>query len=302
MWSEQPRGAKLISSGHPNYANTSAAAVLAYDVAHSAPWDWRVSLYTWTKGIAGGVYLASLLLILLGIAAWDSVVWRWAAPVAGGAFLALTGALLVWELEHSERFLLIFTRPQWRSWLVRGAFVIAAYGALLLAHFLATLGGLTGVQRALAAPGAVLAGLTAVYTAYLFAQARARDLWQNPLLPPHFLVEAVLAGSALLLPIGAWVEPGTTAGLARLVAGSCGAHLLLVTGELTLTHGTAHSRLAAWEMVSGRYRAFFRWGVALVAVGLLAPWLGVPAALLALAGLLANEHAHVQAGQSVPLA
>src|SRR6266496_3390410 len=54
MWSEQPLGPKMVPSGHPTYANTSAAAVLAYDVAHSAPWDWRVSLYTWTKGIASG--------------------------------------------------------------------------------------------------------------------------------------------------------------------------------------------------------------------------------------------------------
>src|SRR6185369_8364829 len=48
------------------YANTSAAALLAYDVAHHAPWDWRVSLYTWTKGIAAGVYLVALLLLVVG--------------------------------------------------------------------------------------------------------------------------------------------------------------------------------------------------------------------------------------------
>jgi len=34
----------------------------------------------------------------------------------------------------------------------------------------------------------------------------------------------------------------------------------------------------------------------------MAPWLGVAAAPLALAGLLAHEHAYVQAGQVVPLA
>jgi hypothetical protein len=33
-----------------------------------------------------------------------------------------------------------------------------------------------------------------------------------------------------------------------------------------------------------------------------APWLGIAAAPLALAGLLLHEHAYVQAGQSVPLA
>jgi hypothetical protein len=39
-----------------------------------------------------------------------------------------------------------------------------------------------------------------------------------------------------------------------------------------------------------------------VAVAIAAPWLGAAAAPFALAGLLAHEHAYVQAGQAVPLA
>ena len=39
-----------------------------------------------------------------------------------------------------------------------------------------------------------MAVMTAVYTAYLFAQARARDLWQSPLLPPHMAVQGMLGG------------------------------------------------------------------------------------------------------------
>ena len=42
--------------------------MISYDVAHRAPWDWRVSLYTWTKGIAAGAYLVALLLVLVGSA------------------------------------------------------------------------------------------------------------------------------------------------------------------------------------------------------------------------------------------
>ncbi len=57
--------------------------------------------------------------------------------------------------------------------------------------------------------GLPLGVMTAVYTAYLFAQAKARDLWQNPLLPPHLFVQALLAGSAALLPFALWLEPET---------------------------------------------------------------------------------------------
>jgi hypothetical protein len=39
-------------------------------------------------------------------------------------------------------------------------------------------------------------------------------------------------------------------------------HLLLIVGEVTIGHATAHARLAAREMTSGRYRWFFRSGMA----------------------------------------
>ncbi len=292
-----------MTSGHPGAANSSAAAVLAYDVPHRAPWDWRLSLYTWTKGIASGAYLVPLLLVLAGTLADSSPLWRSAAPVVAGAFLAFTGVILIADLDHPERFYLIFARPQWRSWLVRGAFIIAGYTAVLALHFLSSFSAASARwQRALVAPGLPLAILTAVYTAYLFAQAKARDLWQNPLLPPHFLVQALLAGSAAMLPLAVWLDAQAVRALADVLAASCLAHLLLVAGEVTLTHPTAHARLAIEEMTGGRYRAFFWGGAALVGLAVAAPWLGEFSAPLALAGLFAHEHAYVQAGQSVPLA
>lgn len=303
MWSEQGSLPHQVTSGHPGAGNnSSAAAMLAYDVPHRVPWDWRLSLYTWTKGIAAGAYLVPLILLLADVIGEASPLWRWAAPVLGGLFLGLTGVILIADLEHPERFHLIFTRPQWRSWLVRGAFVIAGYSAVLAIHFAASVVGAASLQRTVALAGLPLALLTAVYTAYLFAQAKARDLWQSALLPPHFAVQAVLAGSAALLPLAAWLEPVARAPLGWLLAGACVTHLAMVLGEVTLTHPTAHARLAVEEMTERTYRPYFQAGLALVLAGAAAPWLGVLAAPLALAGLLAHEHAYMQAGQSVPLA
>jgi Fe-S-cluster-containing dehydrogenase component/formate-dependent nitrite reductase membrane component NrfD len=298
-WSEQ-RGP--VVSGHPGTHNSSAAAVLSYDVGHSLPWGWRVSLYTWTKGLAAGAYLLPLLLILAGRLDEASPLWRWAAPLMSGAFLAVTGLLLISDLKHPLRFHYIFLRPQWRSWLVRGAFVIAAYSLALGAHLVAAIGDNTALERGIAVAGAPLAVMTAIYTAYLLAQARARDLWQSPLLPPHLLVQALLMGAAALLPVAALWDPPAVATLSWVLAGAALVHLLLVTGETTLGHGTAHAHLAAQEMTRGRLAPFFRSGVGLMAIALLAPVLGVVAVPFAALGLLAHEHAYVQAGQSVPLA
>ena len=307
MWSEQQASSDTVVSGNPNYNNSSAAALLAYDVAHSIPWDWRVSLYTWTKGIASGVYLVAALLVLLGVIGVTDPIWLWATPVISGAFLAITGGLLLWDLEHPERFYLIFTKPQWRSWLVKGAFIIAGYSLVLLLHFVASWAGSTSLQSWLLVLGIPLSVLTAVYTAYLFAQAKARDMWQNPLLPPHLFVQALLLGAAVLLL-------GFRAGilLIAMLAITSFVHLLMVWGEVSLTHPTAHARLAIHEMVHGRYRSDFWIGIILSLLGGAMPALallnivslsiGASGAPLALIGLMLFENAYVQAGQSVPLA
>jgi Fe-S-cluster-containing dehydrogenase component/formate-dependent nitrite reductase membrane component NrfD len=302
MWSEQGRLPHQVTSGHPGAWNSSAAAVLAYDVPHRAPWDWRVSLYTWTKGLAAGAYLVALLLAVLGLVPWTSPLWVWAAPVIAGTFLGATGLILILDLEQPARFHYIFLRPQWNSWLVRGGFIIAGYSAVLAAHFLASIAGADSAQPALAWAGAPLAMGAAAYTAYLFAQARARDLWQNPLAPAHLLVQALLAGSAALALASGWLDVAATPALLVTLSVTSGLHLLLVGGEGTLTHGTAHARLASWEMTRGRYRGSFWAGIVLVGLGCGAPWLGAWAAVPALLGLLAYEHAYVQAGQAVPLA
>ena len=303
MWGEQGALSNQVTSGHPLRRNNSAAAVLAYDVPHRAPWDWRLSLYTWTKGIAAGAYLVPLILVALGVLGAESSLWRWSAPIVAGTFLALTGVVLIADLEHPERFYYIFTRRQWRSWLVRGAFLIAGYAFVLGLHFLASCLSLESAwHRALAVAGLPLSVFTAVYTAYLFAQATARDLWQSPILPPHLLIQAILGGSAVLFPFALWQEPHAASAFARLLGGASALHLFMVCGEVTLAHPTAHAHLAGKEMTSGAFRSYFWAGVALVLIGLAAPWVGVAAALCTLVGLFAYEHAYVQAGQAVPLA
>jgi hypothetical protein len=144
------------------------------------------------------------------------------------------------------------------------------------------------------------------------------------LLPPHLLFQAVLLGSAILLPLMVllrnisaverfmgFVQPEARF-LMWLLAISSFVHLFMVWGEVSLTHPTAHARLAIWEMVKGRYRFEFSLGMAMSVLGALLPLLaaleilnasiGVGGAPLALMGLMLFENAYVQAAQSVPLA
>ena len=302
-WSQVPRGAQLVAAGHPDGRhNSSAAALVAYDVGHALPWGWRVSLYTVTKSVAAGAYLVALLLALTGRLPFAGPLVRLATPTLALGFLGLTGALLIWDLKHPWRFYLIFTRPQWRSWLVRGSFVILGFSAAVVAQAAAGLLGAHLAERLVPVVGLPLAVLTAIYTAYLFAQARARDLWQTPLLAPLLAVQAALAGSGALLIAAAVLAPSEAPPLAAVLAGASGTQLLLSWAEATVGHPTAHASLAAHEMTHGRYARVWWTGLVLVAAGTAAPWLGWWVAPLALVGLLGQEHAFVQAGQSVPLA
>lgn len=308
LWSERP-----LSDGRPartgDAAQSVAAAILAYDVPKKAPWGWHVSLYTWTKSVAAGVYLLPALFGLTGLGLPEA--WGRAAAGVALAFLALTSVLLVADLTHPWRFWRILYRPQWRSWLARGAYVITAYGVLLT---LSLFGG-EALRRVLLVPTAFFAAFTAVYTAFLFAQAKGRDLWQNPLLPLHLLVHAVIAGAAALaageafavLP-ASWVSP-----VAGCLVGSLWAHLALLGSEWAVPHATADAARAFHHMTRGAWGRVYWWGVvlaaaaavaglALLAAGGMESAAAAVVAAAALAGLYLYEHAYVHAGQSVPLA
>ena len=339
MWSEQGSRTKHhVPSGRPDSAarrrkarpprtgNSSAAAVISYDIPHRAPWDFRVSAYTFTKSLAAGAYLVPLVLALFGMLGWDSRLWLVGAPATALAFLVLTAGLLIWDLDRPSRFWLLLVRPQWKSWLVRGGFILSGFGALLSVHLALGMAGGDEAVRRMACLGAPLAIAAAIYTAYLFAQAKARDLWQSPLLPPHLLVQALLAGSALylFLELGAGAASGRVGGLAGtsvtpadgtgvgmlwLFYIAAAGHMALAVGEATMPHPTAHARLAAGNMLKGRYAGPYWTGMIISVAGLAAVLLtggeGPAAALGAVAslvGLLLFEHAYVQAGQSVPLA
>ena len=203
------------------------------------------------------------------------------APLISAIFLAITLVLLVGDLEHPRRFYMILTRPQWQSWLVRGAVILTVFAIVLGIHLLWS-------PPWLAFIGIPIAAAAGTYTAFLFAQAKARDLWQSPLLPVRHLVQCIVAGSAVLR-----IMPLLT--IATLI------HLILILAEIATPHPTAHARLAVREMIRGKYRLAFVVGVLFQFAGLC----GAPptaAAVLILIGLFASEHAHVGAAQAVPLA
>ena len=127
----------------------------------------------------------------------------WAMTLGVGiAFLALTGLLLVIDLDRPDRFLYVILRPNWDSWLVKGAYVLSGYGGILALSigvlFLDLDRSFIGY---LAIAGVPLALLTGVYTAWLLGQAKGRSWSEDTLLPAKFLIETLLIGAAVFFPM-----------------------------------------------------------------------------------------------------
>src|SRR5262249_58197207 len=110
------------------------------------------------------------------------------APVLSLLFLAVTTALLVLDLKRPERFLYLLFKPNGRSWLVWGGYILMAHGLLAVVWLLAGLRRDSDALVLLAVPVGFVMLASAGYSAFLFGQAEGRDFWQSPLVLPHLLL------------------------------------------------------------------------------------------------------------------
>ncbi len=300
-------------AGDPAAALRMPKARVAYDVFHPRPWGWKVALYLWMKGVGAGAFALVFLAAALGLAAPSQLV-RLAVAFTSLVGVGLTALLLVWDLKRPERFLTILYRPQWRSWLTIGAFVLIGYSGLLALWFLGTWLGIdAGLLTALGWPTLALAVMAALYTAFLLGQCEARDLWQSPALIVVLLAQATILGAASLLAVGVVTDaPASIVDVGRLalIAGAIVNVAALVLGEAVASHPTTNARAAAHLLVRGPYRTNFWLGGVLAAgavplvVALAAPAAGpllVAAGVVAATGLLWYELGFIAAGQAVPI-
>ncbi len=290
---------------------------LAHNAQHQVPWHWQVPAYLVTKAIGAGAFLFLALGAFLGL-----------FPVTGDALLAVgavallatfaTTLLLVLDLERPKRFLYILLYPQWKSWLTRGAFLLIGFTTVASLWWLSVLATRLEILAVPELANSVLMWLTiplsvgaAIYTAFLFAQAEGRDLWQSPLLPPHLVLQALTMGAATVMIVGHAAELDydlRTVAHAIFMLGLALSLAVIVVGEFAVPHATDVAAKGAHEMIYGRYKNHF-WigGIVLghiLPLALLsfdgAEFLACVAAGSAVVGLYFYEYAFVMAPQRVP--
>jgi Fe-S-cluster-containing dehydrogenase component/formate-dependent nitrite reductase membrane component NrfD len=290
-----------------------ARAREVYDVSHPAPWGSKIGAYLWTKSIAAGVMLVAAILQGRSSGSLATVI----SPLISLFALGLTAMLLIFDLKRPDRFYYLLTKPNFRSWLVIGAYILMVYGGLCATWLLYGIfaGEIPGWIVVLTA---VLAAASACYSAFLFAQAKGRDLWQSPLFFWHLLVQAFIAGSAIWLLASLYFHFRRVFSSLVLLLFFLVLSLCMALVELALPHVSEDVGLAFRQAVRGNLRSRF-WGRAMGA-GLALPillicWVSAfssfltstgisilaVAAVLALAGVWWFEDVWVKAGQSLPL-
>ncbi len=292
--------------------NADAEARATSDIAHPAPWGWKVSSYFLSKGIAAGAMMIAALLLAIG--AHGSRLADRAPGILAVAGIAVTGLFLVWDLKQPRRFIYLFTKPQWRSWLARGAQVINVAGLIATLFTVAALLDAHGVRDLLCWAMLPAGGMLAGYTAFLFNQCEGRDLWQSPLLLAHTIVNAVLAGAAALAIVGLAVDAPSNVhrALGWCLLLSAVASAVIVGVDVFGRHPTAQAERATLNLRRDLCARQFWTGMILAtllpaaAAGVYlaaGSWIVLMAAGggAALVGLWLYEDSWVRAGQSVPL-
>jgi len=307
LWSDRPpHKSEPWPEGLPLEPDTRTVL----DAGHRVEWGWHVAAYLVTKGIAAGAALLAPFAMLLGLEGFAA---NWLPEILALVFTVVTTALLVHDLARPMLFFRLITRPNTKSWLVKGGWILSAFGISVPATMALRWFGYDDAADALRWVNAVLGLAVAGYTAFLFKQCEGRDLWQGSLVLPHLLIQALMCGCAVLLPFS-----GESREIVLLFAGALLVHSAFMLLEVGKKHPTANARQAAAFLpvvqigfVKRPFALANLLGVAvpaaLIALSSVSnltphaiPMFAVGAAL-SLIGLYLYEAAFVRAGQLPPL-
>ena len=298
-------------SKNPNYIDVlNGKARRVYDTPDKGVlWGWEVSAYVMTKAIAAGAFLVPFIAMALGYElTYETKLWSAGISLV---FLGLTGLFLVMDLDRPDRFLNVLFRPQWNSWLVKGGYTITVFGLLVTVWAVATFFEWSIPEKPLLWLTAVFAVLLAVYTAFLFSQAKGRDFWQSPMLVLHMLVHSFMAGSAVFLILASFSDIANWQNLLpSILLIALVVNLFTLITEITVSHPTTAAKTTVKMITHGRYKQSFWLGTVLIGnilpVVLILYFPGttglVLAAVLVLIGIYITEKIWVEAPQRVPLA
>jgi len=294
---------------------------IIYNVEHEMPLGVPIATYFYLTGLSAGSFIISTLAYGFGMLKFKPL--GKIGVVMATCLLIIAPMILLIDLEQPFRFWHLIMYLRITSPITWGTFLLSLYpmNCMVYGYFMfkgdlkrTKIFGLIGIPLALLVHG---------YTGFILALGKARVLWNTAIMPPIFLVSAMVSGLAMMILVviikdfiiqrGKEPNRDLIYALGKFLVASIVLDLILIGIDLSvLLTSTTEAYRAALMLLSGQFSFLFV-GVELL-LGAIVPlflflspftrrW--VPAyalaSVLVMVGIFAMRCIMVIGGLSIPL-
>jgi len=170
---------------------------ILYNVEHEMPLGIPIALYFYLTGLSAGSFIISTLAYGFGMIKFKPL--GKIGVVMATSLLGIAPMILLIDLEQPMRFWHLILYLRITSPITWGTFLLTLYplNCVVYGYFMfkgdlkrTKFFGLIGIPLALLVHG---------YTGFILALGKARVLWNTAIMPPIFLVSAMVSGLALMI-------------------------------------------------------------------------------------------------------
>ncbi len=293
---------------------------IIYTVEHEMPLGIPIATYFYLTGLSAGSFIISTFAYGFGMIRFKPL--GKIGVVMATCLLVIAPMILLIDLEQPLRFWHLILYLRITSPITWGTFLLTLYpmNCIVYGYFMfkgdmkrTKIFGLIGIPLALMVHG---------YTGFILALGKARVLWNTAIMPPIFLVSAMVSGLAMMILVVIIKDyiiqrkkndPTLLYDLGKFLVVSIVLDLILIGTDLTVLL-TSHTEayMAALMLLKGEFSSLFL-GVevflgALIPLALLLSpftkrWIPglVIASILVMIGIFAMRYIMVVGGLSIPL-
>ena len=294
---------------------------IVYNVEHEMPLGIPIATYFYLTGLSAGSFIISTLAYGFGMIKFKPL--GKIGVVMAICLLMIAPMILLIDLEQPLRFWHLIFYLRITSPITWGTFLLSLYpmNCMVYGYFMfrgdlrrTKIFGLIGIPLALLVHG---------YTGFILALGKARVLWNTAIMPPIFLVSAMVSGLAMMILVviikdfiiqrGKEPNRDLIYALGKFLVASIALDLILIGIDLSvLLTSTTEAYHAALMLLSGPFSFLFL-GIELVAGAViplllfLSPftkrWIPayVVASVLVMVGIFAMRCIMVIGGLTLPL-
>ncbi len=294
---------------------------IIYNIEHEMPLGIPIATYFYLTGLSAGSFIISTMAYGFGLVRFKPL--GKIGVVMATCLLIIAPTILLIDLEQPLRFWHLILYLRITSPITWGTFLLSLYpmNCMVYGYFMfkgdmkrTKIFGLIGIPLALLVHG---------YTGFILALGKARVLWNTAIMPPIFLVSAMVSGLALMILVviikdfiiqrGKEPNRDLIYALGKFLVASIALDLILIGIDLSvLLTSTTEAYRAALMLLNGQFSFLFL-GVELI-LGAIIPlllflspftkrWIPayVIASVLVMVGIFAMRCIMVIGGLTIPL-